>query len=190
MTRVDPDGKRQIAKQNGDMTYTTGLPCKHGHVGPRYTSNAICVDCKSATFEKRYAANRAVILAEGQAWKDANRDRVNAYARQYRASNPDEVRAAGKKQKIDKRTYYTAHERKRQFTKLNATPSWLSAIHKAQMQEMYDIALARTVQTGIKHEVDHIIPLTHDKVIGLHVPWNLQVLTASENRSKSNHFEG
>lgn len=69
-----------------------------------------------------------------------------------------------------------------------ATPFWLSSVEKAQIQEFYDIALAKSVQTGILHQVDHIHPLKGNGFIGLHVPWNLQVLTMSENISKRNHM--
>jgi len=66
-----------------------------------------------------------------------------------------------------------------------ATPAWadLDAIHtrykeRAMMERL----------TGVRHDVDHVIPLCGDNVCGLHVAENLRVILARDNRRKSNHW--
>lgn len=57
---------------------------------------------------------------------------------------------------------------------------------KAYSREMLLIEL-RAKQMGLV--MDHIVPLTHPDVCGLHAPWNIQLLTVENNSSKRNTFD-
>lgn len=69
-----------------------------------------------------------------------------------------------------------------------ATPSWLTAEDWAKMDAVYAEARRLSKETGVRHEVDHIVPLNGKCVSGLHVPGNLQILTQAQNVRKSNRY--
>lgn len=66
-----------------------------------------------------------------------------------------------------------------------ATPPW---VDMRAIREIYIQAEHLGYETGELHDVDHIVPLIHPLVCGLHVPWNLQPLPAKANNRKSNRF--
>jgi hypothetical protein len=70
-----------------------------------------------------------------------------------------------------------------QKTRRRAMPLW--ADRKA-IQQVYQEAIRLTAETGIPHHVDHIVPIRGKNVSGLHVHYNLQVITATDNLKKSN----
>lgn len=64
-----------------------------------------------------------------------------------------------------------------------ASPPWVRAKHFKSHEERRRLLIERGHE---KHVLDHIVPLTHHKVCGLNVPWNVRVITARENALKSN----
>jgi 5-methylcytosine-specific restriction endonuclease McrA len=64
-------------------------------------------------------------------------------------------------------------------------PPWLTPEHWEQINAFYLEAAELTKRIGIPHCVDHIHPLRGKKCSGLHVPWNLQVITRDANLRKS-----
>ena len=67
-----------------------------------------------------------------------------------------------------------------------ATPVWAD---RAAIRAVYVECMRLTQETGVPHEVDHIVPLNGVNVCGLHVHWNLRPLKATANREKSNRME-
>ena len=96
-----------------------------------------------------------------------------AQAVEYARNNPAKANSVKKKYKAAKQ---------------RACPPWVLASPDlcGMMEDVYRQAQELTQETGVMYHVDHIVPLQGHNVCGLHVPWNLQVLTASENCSKQN----
>jgi 5-methylcytosine-specific restriction endonuclease McrA len=182
---------REEAKKTGSKYYFTGQPCKHGHIAPRKTKGA-CVECLKAEWTKGnveraqyfreynqssagqkakrnyYERNKETVIARAQGRSDAEK---NQYKKNYKQSNPDRYREL-------------VSLRRRRFRL--ATPKWLSADQKMEIRLKYRLAIELSRATGVRHAVDHEIPLQGEDVCGLHVPWNLRVITQEENLKKSN----
>lgn len=126
-----------------------------------------CLQCSASfttnTSQKKYCNTRCRWLY--------NRDKHRGATLRWQKANP------GKK---------NAHLAKRFASKRHRTPKWLSKEQLKQIERFYVEAKEITNKTGIQHEVDHITPLQGKTVSGLHVPWNLRVISAQENQRKGN----
>lgn len=73
------------------------------------------------------------------------------------------------------------HLRKRRM--VHAKVDW--ADHEKILQ-IYKEAVEKEIETGIKHHVDHIVPIISKLVCGLHVEHNLRAIPAIDNLVKGN----
>lgn len=179
------------ARDAGSKRYFTGKPCKHGHVAARWAANGDCVECARA-YQRVYSKTPAQRERERAyrstpAYREWDRaySSTPAYREHFRAYSKTPAR----------REYYRAWDSHSRALKLKASPPWLNAEHKEAIRAIYAEAARLTEATGIEHQVDHVVPLkAKDRAgmriaSGLHVPWNLQILTAFENQSKNCYLE-
>lgn len=145
-----------------------------------------CKDCKQIVCKTRYANNYHLYDIAARNWQKNNPNKVLEASRAYKLANPEKVKEMNEiwtKNNAAKKCIATA---KRRANKLKATPKWLTLIHLEKIESIYKFSITLQKLFNIKFHVDHIIPLQGKMVSGLHVPWNLQILSAQENLSKSN----
>lgn len=182
---------RKEAQDSGAKYYFTGEPCKYGHIAPRKTKGS-CVEClkvewqeaaeKRADYFREYN-KREDVKERKNDWYEAHKEQVIQAA----ATRPLEIKRVYQKAWKERNTVWVRADTKARRRKhREATPSWLTREQKGQIRELYKIAITMTKTTGEQYVVDHIIPLRSEVVCGLHVPWNLRVITQEENLLKSN----
>ena len=102
-------------------------------------------------------------------WVDENRGRHAASCKKWAERNRGRI---------------NSYASSRRAAKEQARPQWAS---QKDIEAVYAEARRLTEKTGVSMHVDHIWPLRprSKRFVGLHVPWNLQIITASENSRKS-----
>ncbi len=146
-------------------------------------------DYKKAYNAYYYSSNSESQKYRSKKWRDENKEIVKAASLAYRLNNKEKVKQSMKKWMQENQGKVIANIAKRRIAKIKRTPKWLTAEQIKQIQHIYLEAKMLEVETGIKHHVDHILPLQGKLVSGLHVPENLRVIPAVENHRKFNHYE-
>lgn len=138
------------------------------------------------TYAKYCAKNKEKLIA----YRVNNAVKIEANRAKYRANNKEKIAKNLVQWRENNSGKKAALNSKRRAFKRNATVPWAN---QQYIEDLY--ANCREVerlfaQIGlkVKFNVDHIVPLQHDLVSGLHVEHNLQILTAGENGSKGNKF--
>ena len=138
------------------------------------TYRSQCKACESKAQMER--ARHNLVLKEKSLKRLVQWGKDNKERRQEAAS---ERRLQRYKEDSEYRAKVKSQSSEYRARKLNAT---LSDKYSEEI-----LAIYKDCPNG--YEVDHIVPLKGENICGLHVPWNLQYLTPTENRSKNNAFD-
>lgn len=163
-----------------------------------------CKECEKAHQKSSWCKNKAIKTARHSRYVENNREKINLISRKSKSRNKAKISLTSRfyyinnKNTINKKAkiYYQlnrgdfiARYKKRETLKAQACPAWLNAQHWIEMKDMYKLAQQLSTVENIQYHVDHIVPLQGKNVCGLHVPWNLQLLTATQNLQKHNKLE-
>lgn len=126
-----------------------------------------CSKCKQHKPLSEFSKNSAAKDKKHRLCKPCDRAKVSAWAK----NNPDKN---------------TARSNNARAAKLERMLKWGKEHLKPEIDNWYRRAKLASLFMGVPYEVDHIEPLQGKDVCGLHVPWNLDLLTKKENTSKGN----
>lgn len=109
--------------------------------------------------------------------------------RKWAAANPERKRQMDADFKQRNGALITSYKARYRAARKKATPPWLTKDDLSKIRQVYAEAKRLSVETGVPHEVDHIVPLAGRVVSGLHVPWNLRAIPKIENNRRPRIYQ-
>ena len=172
-------------------------------LNPEQYAKWLTAATESSTPEKRkaqYSKHREKRISESAEYRKTHREEFNRKARDYSKKKKEEDekgfleskrisvtqwRRSSKGLEWHRKNKGRKNEqtRARQARLKQALPPWAD---RNKIRSLYDEAQDISLKTGIRHEVDHIIPLRGRNVSGLHIFENLQIIPMIANRKKGN----
>lgn len=167
------------ANHSERKSYAKGLckSCYHKALREANESEALR---QKEYFAKLYAENSERKKAQSAEWARANKAKKAANDARYRVENAEKCKEVSRRWKRANFARVLANNAGRRAVEKRATPVWAD---KQAINNVYEEA--RYMQM----HVDHIVPLNHPLVCGLHVWDNLQLMNPEQNMRKNNRFD-
>jgi 5-methylcytosine-specific restriction endonuclease McrA len=152
------------------VSYTHWLLFNYGY---KYCSN-----CEQVLETMSFSSNKTIWNRLSPICKNCDNER----GAEYKKNHKKQAKAAYDIWYSNNKHIRAAATAKRRAATKQAIPIWLTEEHLAAIVNIYKVAREKGLQ------VDHIVPLQNNNVCGLHVPWNLQLISSEDNLRKSNKY--
>jgi len=192
LRKLKPMTARQAAEEAGESQYFTGVPCKNGHVGNRFTGSGTCMQCAYERARSRKEENTAYAAQ----WRAANPGKVAEVLRRHREKNKkvllERARVAYAKDPIKNRARtkrwrernpdgMRAHAMTRWALKKGSSGSYTAEDVQDLLKKQKGKCINCRCDVRKEYHVDHIKPLSRG---GPNIKENLQILCPTCNIKK------
>ena len=212
--RIDKEILKIIDSIENNDEYFLGEKCNHGHnfgnqcLRVNYKSGSkLCYKCKRIRYLIDYIKNEDIRKAKASLYyhsldegrkktrinKTVERNKKNAEShdksrKKYLKNNPEKRKESTKNYRQSHPHTVNALSSNRRAKEKKALPPWLSKKAYIKINAIFKERQKIQNETGTQYEVDHIMPIDckTSKCCGIHVPWNLEVITLTANRKKGN----
>ena len=147
---------------------------KQYHIDNKEKHNAKCI--------QYVIDNKEEIKQYMKQYYAENKEEIKQYSRQWYKDNKEHKKQYDKQYREDNRASFCLSRAKYKSSKLDQTPE-LNDNDELVIKLLYGVSIQWNERYGSgSYHVDHIIPLSKG---GLHEPYNLQVVPATENLQKN-----
>lgn len=157
------------------------------HVNKKSTEWVTKNKDKRKIIQKKYRIKNALKIKEYRN-SDEYKKRQFTWSKEWMTKNKDKYRSSKKKWHIENREYVLWYNKQRSSKIRMASVG--GSVYWREIGGIYRDCKQMNNDAGyIKYHVDHICPLQHRDICGLHVFWNLRIIDAKDNIKKNNKLD-